>query len=461
MILSDRSIKESVASGRIIITPYDEALVQPASVDIRLDGRFLVFRNYKYSCIDPKAPQQDLTEMIEVADDEPFIVHPGEFILGSTVERIGLGSDIAAQLGGKSSLGRLGLIVHATAGFIDPGFEGSVTLELSNVANLPIRLYPGMKVGQISFFAMTTAADRPYGHPSLGSKYKGQTVPTASRMHLNFPIEEDNQMTIQDYQVLQRDADGKARVTLDSGETLDLPVGGPYEVGGAKNVLVGDLWILAGQSNMEGVGDLVDVETPHPLVHSFQSRERWAPAEEPLHWLGESPRPVHHIIWGQPVPDRDPAARPQPDEGCGPGPDLRQDAGGPDRRPRRPDPRRPRRDLHAAVGPRPQRAGRPFALRRDSGTGPRRRRQSGGNPLVSGRVRRQPDRRRALRSPYDRAGAVLPRRLGQPDLPFYYVQLGGFVSDPFPEIDIGLEQRPRVPAHLAEQPPKPRHGFRH
>jgi len=191
MILSDRSIKESIASGRIVVTPYDESLVQPASIDIRLDGRFLVFRNYKYSCIDPKSPQQDLTEMIEVGDDEPFIVHPGEFILGSTVERIGLGRDIAAQLGGKSSLGRLGLIVHATAGFIDPGFEGSVTLELSNVANLPIRLYPGMKVAQISFFALTTAADRPYGHPSLGSKYKGQTVPTASRMHLNFPPEKD------------------------------------------------------------------------------------------------------------------------------------------------------------------------------------------------------------------------------------------------------------------------------
>ena len=186
MILSDRSIKESIESGRIVITPYAEALVQPASVDVRLDGRFLVFRNYKYSCIDPKDPQQDLTEMIEVAEDEPFIVHPGEFILGSTMERIGLGSDIAAQLGGKSSLGRLGLIVHATAGFIDPGFEGSVTLELSNVANLPIRLYPGMKVGQISFFSLSTPADRPYGHPALGSKYKGQAVPTASRMHLNF-----------------------------------------------------------------------------------------------------------------------------------------------------------------------------------------------------------------------------------------------------------------------------------
>ena len=187
MILSDSSIKESVASGRIVITPYDEALVQPASIDVRLDSRFLVFRNYKYTCIDPKAVQEDLTELVEVAADEPFIVHPGEFILGSTQERVSLAGDIAAQLGGKSSLGRLGLIVHATAGFIDPGFSGSITLELSNVANLPIRLYPGMKVGQISFFSMTTFADRPYGHPDLGSKYKDQTRPTASRMHLNFP----------------------------------------------------------------------------------------------------------------------------------------------------------------------------------------------------------------------------------------------------------------------------------
>ena len=187
MILSDRSIKEYIAAGRIVLTPYDESLVQPASIDIRLDGRFRVFRNYRYSCIDPKAVQQDLTELIEVADDEPFIVHPGEFILGNTVEHIKLGNDLVSRLEGKSSLGRLGLIVHATAGYVDPGFEGNITLELSNVANLPIRLYPGMKVGQLSFFAMSTPADRPYGHPGLGSKYKGQTAPTASRMHLNFP----------------------------------------------------------------------------------------------------------------------------------------------------------------------------------------------------------------------------------------------------------------------------------
>lgn len=189
MILSDRSIKEGIANGRIVMTPYDENLVQPASIDIRLDGRFRVFRNYRYSCIDPKALQEDLTELVEVGPDEPFIVHPGEFILGNTVERIKLGDDLVARLEGKSSLGRLGLIVHATAGYVDPGFEGNITLELSNVANLPIRLYPGMKVGQISFFAMSTPADRPYGHPDLGSKYKGQSAPTASRMHLNFPDE--------------------------------------------------------------------------------------------------------------------------------------------------------------------------------------------------------------------------------------------------------------------------------
>lgn len=196
MILSDRSIKESIASGRIVITPYDEELVQPASIDIRLDGRFLVFRNYKHSCIDPKALQDDLTEMVTVEEGEPFIVHPGEFILGNTVERIQLGNDLVARLEGKSSLGRLGLIVHATAGYVDPGFDGNITLELSNVANLPIRLYPGMKVGQISFFAMTTPADRPYGSPGLGSKYKGQTAPTASKMHLNFPDNAEEKPTL-------------------------------------------------------------------------------------------------------------------------------------------------------------------------------------------------------------------------------------------------------------------------
>ena len=188
MILSDHSIREGIDSGRIRISPYDAELVQPASIDIRLDHRFRVFRNYRYTCIDPKEAQDGLTEMVSVDDGSPFVVHPGEFILGNTVERIGLASDLVARLEGKSSLGRLGLIVHATAGYIDPGFEGNITLELSNVANLPILLYPGMKIGQISFFAMSTPADRPYGHPSLGSKYKGQESPTASKMHLNFPL---------------------------------------------------------------------------------------------------------------------------------------------------------------------------------------------------------------------------------------------------------------------------------
>jgi dCTP deaminase len=190
MILSDHSIKEGIASGRIALSPYEEALVQPASVDIRLDGRFLVFRNYKYSCIDPKSPQPDLTELVTVEMNDSFIIHPGEFVLGNTIERLTLGNDLVARLEGKSSLGRLGLIVHATAGYVDPGFDGTITLELSNVANLPIKLYPGMKVGQISFFQMSTPADRPYGHPTLGSKYKGQEAPTASRMHLNFSEQE-------------------------------------------------------------------------------------------------------------------------------------------------------------------------------------------------------------------------------------------------------------------------------
>lgn len=186
MILSDRTIKESISAGRIKITPYDALSVQPASIDIRLDNRFRVFRNYRYTSIDPKESQDGLTELVEVNLDEPFVIHPGEFVLGNTVERIALGNDLVARLEGKSSLGRLGLIVHATAGYIDPGFEGNITLELSNVANLPILLYPGMKIGQISFQAMTSEADRPYGHPSLGSKYKGQEAPTASKMHLNF-----------------------------------------------------------------------------------------------------------------------------------------------------------------------------------------------------------------------------------------------------------------------------------
>ncbi|RPI25489.1 MAG: dCTP deaminase [Actinobacteria bacterium] len=186
MIFSDFSIREAIASGRIVIDPYDETMVQPSSVDVRCDHHFRVFENHKYASIDPKSPQEDLTSVIAAAENDPFMLHPGEFVLGTTLETIGLSDDLVARLEGKSSLGRLGLLIHSTAGFIDPGFKGQVTLELSNVANLPIAIYPGMKIGQISFYAMTTPADHPYGSPALGSKYQGQTGPTPSRMHVDF-----------------------------------------------------------------------------------------------------------------------------------------------------------------------------------------------------------------------------------------------------------------------------------
>ena len=186
MIFSDRSIKDAIASGRIIIDPYDKTMVQPSSVDVRCDRFFRVFENHRYAHIDPKAPQDDLTAMVEAAEEDPFILHPGEFVLGATLEVVGLPDDVVARLEGKSSLGRLGLLIHSTAGFIDPGFKGQVTLELSNVANLPITIYPGMKIGQISFYQMTSPAEHPYGSPELGSKYQGQTGPTASRMHTDF-----------------------------------------------------------------------------------------------------------------------------------------------------------------------------------------------------------------------------------------------------------------------------------
>lgn len=186
MIFSDRSIREAVASGRILIDPFDDVMVQPSSVDVRCDRHFRVFENHRYASIDPKAVQDDLTSVVEASEDGPFILHPGEFVLGATLETIGLADDLVARLEGKSSLGRLGLLIHSTAGFIDPGFKGQVTLELSNVASLPIAIYPGMKIGQISFYAMTTPADAPYGSPQLGSKYQGQAGPTASRMHDDF-----------------------------------------------------------------------------------------------------------------------------------------------------------------------------------------------------------------------------------------------------------------------------------
>jgi len=186
MIFSDRTIKEALESGRIGIDPYDEAMVQPSSIDLRCDPNFRVFENHKYAMIDPKAPQGDLTTGVVATDENPFILHPGEFVLGSTLESVALSDDVVARLEGKSSLGRLGLLIHSTAGFIDPGFQGQVTLELSNVANLPIAIYPHMKIGQISFYQMTTAAEFPYGSPELGSKYQGQTGPTPSQMHKDF-----------------------------------------------------------------------------------------------------------------------------------------------------------------------------------------------------------------------------------------------------------------------------------
>ena len=190
MIFSDRTIKESLGSGRIGIDPYDETMVQPSSIDLRCDPNFRVFENHKYALIDPKAPQGDLTTGVIATEESPFILHPGEFVLGSTLESVSLSDDVVARLEGKSSLGRLGLLIHSTAGFIDPGFKGQVTLELSNVANLPIAIYPNMKIGQISFYQMTTPAEFPYGSPELGSKYQGQTGPTPSQMHKDFGQDE-------------------------------------------------------------------------------------------------------------------------------------------------------------------------------------------------------------------------------------------------------------------------------
>ena len=168
------------------LAPYDEAMVQPSSIDVRLDRYFRVFANHRYTHIDPAIAQDDLTELLEPDGDEPFVLHPGEFVLGSTLEVITLGDDLAARLEGKSSLGRLGLLTHSTAGFIDPGFSGHVTLELSNVANLPIKLYPGMKIGQICVLELSSPAEHPYGSSVYGSRYQDQRGPTPSRSHLRF-----------------------------------------------------------------------------------------------------------------------------------------------------------------------------------------------------------------------------------------------------------------------------------
>ena len=186
MILSDRTIREQLEGGGIVIDPIGENAIQPSSVDLHVDRWFRVFRNDTTPYIDPKQAQEDLTELVEVDEDGAFILHPGEFVLGSTFERVALGDDLVARLEGKSSLGRLGLLIHSTAGFVDAGWDGHLTLELSNVANLPIAIYPRMKIGQISFLQMTTAAETPYGSDSTGSKYKGQKGPTPSRYYLNF-----------------------------------------------------------------------------------------------------------------------------------------------------------------------------------------------------------------------------------------------------------------------------------
>ena len=185
-VLSDRDIAASLAADRIRIRPYDPADLQPSSVDLHLDRSFRVFRNSRYAFIDVRSQQPDLTELLTVADDEAFILHPGEFVLGQTLEWVELPDDIVARLEGKSSLGRLGLLIHSTAGYVDPGWKGTLTLELSNVAGLPIALYFGMKIGQISFLEMSSPVDRPYGSAGLGSKYQGQSEPTVSAFHQDF-----------------------------------------------------------------------------------------------------------------------------------------------------------------------------------------------------------------------------------------------------------------------------------
>ena len=186
VILSDRTIKEELAAGRIVIEPLDESCIQPSSVDLHIDGSFRVFRNHTMGIIDVKTDTSELTELVEIEPDGVFILHPGEFVLGTTLERVALPDDLVARLEGKSSLGRLGLLIHSTAGFVDAGWDGQLTLELSNVASLPITLYPNMKIGQISFIKMTTAADHPYGSGEVGSKYQGQRGPIASQYYKNF-----------------------------------------------------------------------------------------------------------------------------------------------------------------------------------------------------------------------------------------------------------------------------------
>ena len=186
VLLSDRDIRAEIASGRVGCEPFSESMIQPSSVDVRLDKFFRVFENHKYSVIDPSIEQAELTREVVAEGNEPFILHPGEFVLASTYEVITLPDDIAGRLEGKSSLGRLGLLTHSTAGFIDPGFSGHITLELSNVANLPVKLFPGMKIGQLCLIKLSSPAEHPYGSEKYGSRYQGQRGPTASRSFLNF-----------------------------------------------------------------------------------------------------------------------------------------------------------------------------------------------------------------------------------------------------------------------------------
>jgi dCTP deaminase len=185
-VLSDRDIRAAIEAGEIVVRPFDPADVQPSSIDLHLDRRFRVFRNNRYPYIDVRKEQPDLTEIVTVENDEPFILHPGEFVLGQTLEWTELPVDLVARLEGRSSLGRLGLLIHSTAGYVDPGWKGNLTLELSNVANLPIALYFGMKIGQISFSRMSSPVERPYGSKDLGSKYQGQSEPTASAYHRDY-----------------------------------------------------------------------------------------------------------------------------------------------------------------------------------------------------------------------------------------------------------------------------------
>lgn len=186
MLLSDGDLRKELDGGRLVLDPWDPAMLQPSSIDVRLDRFFRVFQNSRYTHIDPAQQQDELTTVVEPAGDDPFVLHPGEFVLGSTFESVTLPDDLAGRLEGKSSLGRLGLLTHSTAGFIDPGFTGHITLELSNVANLPIAIYPQMKIGQLAFFQLDREAEHAYGDAALGSKYQGQRGPTASRYFRNF-----------------------------------------------------------------------------------------------------------------------------------------------------------------------------------------------------------------------------------------------------------------------------------